>query len=124
MEKQEKRQEEEKVVLCGASSYEQKYYFNEKFRALPESIKKELQILCVLFTEDVGGVLTLEFEPDGTLEFRVQADDSDYLFDEIGSGLKIRQYQREKKELLEALELYYRVAFLGEGTEADSDERK
>lgn len=124
MEKQDKRQEKEKVVLCGASSYEQKYYFNEKFRALPESIKKELQILCVLFTEDVGGVLTLEFEPDGTLEFRVQADDSDYLFDEIGSGLKIRQYQREKKELLEALELYYRVAFLGEGTEADSDEEK
>ena len=47
------------VVLCGANSYEQKYYFNEEdFGSLPESIKKELHIMCVLYTEDVGGVLT------------------------------------------------------------------
>lgn len=107
------------VVLCGANSYEQKYYFNEKFKTLPEHIRKELQIMCVLFTEDIGGILILEFEPDGTLEFKVQADESDYLFDEIGSGLKIRQYQREKRELLESLELYYRVVFLGEKIEEE-----
>lgn len=112
----------ENVVLCGASSYEQKYYFNQEFKALPEEIKKELQIMCVLFTEDIGGVLTLEFTPEGELEFKVQADDQDYLFDEIGSGLKIRQYQREKRELLEALELYYRVVFLGERLEGSDEE--
>ncbi len=113
----------ENVVLCGASSYEQKYYLNERFQALPDGIKKELQILCVLFTEDIGGVLTLSFTPKGALEFRVEADDHDYLFDEIGSGLKIRQYQREKRALLEALELYYRVAFLGERMgEKDNEE--
>lgn len=104
----------ENIVLCGANSYEQKYYFNEEFRALPEEIRKELQIMCVLFTEDVGGILTLEFEADGTLEFKVTAAESDYLFDEIGSALKIKQYQLEKRELLEALELYYKVRFLGE----------
>ena len=63
--------------------------------------------MCVLFTEDIGGVLTMEFTPEGELDFKVQADDKDYLFDEIGSGLKIRQYQREKKELLESLEGTY-----------------
>lgn len=110
---------QEKVVLCAANSYEQKYYFNGQFKALPDGIKKELQIMCVLFTEDIGGVLSLEFEPDGTLEFKVQAEESDYLFDEIGSGLKIRQYQREKRELLESLELYYRVVFLGETAEEE-----
>ena len=94
----------ETVVLCGANSYEQKYYFNQEFKSLPEDVKKELQIMCVLFTEDIGGVITLEFEPDGSLEFKVQADEHDYLFDEIGSGLKIRQFQREKRELLEGLE--------------------
>ncbi|MBC8598700.1 hypothetical protein H8708_05540 [Lachnospiraceae bacterium BX10] len=114
------------MVLCGASSYEQKYYFNQDFKALPDHIKKELQIMCVLFTEDIGGVLTMEFTPEGELEFKVQADDKDYLFDEIGSGLKIRQYQREKKELLESLELYYRVVFLGDSladleTEEETD---
>ena len=105
------------VVLCGANSYEQKFYFNSEFKGLPEQIQKELQIMCVLFTEDIGGVITLEFEPNGTLEFKVQADEHDYLFDEIGSGLKIRQYQREKRELLEGLEIYYRVVFLGEKIE-------
>ena len=116
----------ENVVLCGANSYVEKYYFNEDFSKLPEQVKEELQIMCVMFTEDVGGVLTLEFTPEGELDFKVQADDKDYLFDEIGSGLKIRQYQREKKELLESLELYYRVVFLGDSladleTEEETD---
>ena len=102
----ENNNKQENIILCGANSYQQKYYFNE-------NIKKELQIMCVLFTEDVGGILFLEFTPEGNLEFRVEAEDQDYLFDEIGSGLKIRQYQREKKELLESLELFYRVVFLG-----------
>lgn len=105
---------EEKVVLCGANSYEQKYYFNQDFGKLPEQIRQELQIMCVLFTEDVGGVLILEFSPKGHLTFRVEADEQDYLFDEIGSELKIRQYQREKRELLESLELFYQVFFLGQ----------
>lgn len=88
--------ERETVVLCGANSYEQKYYFNRDFAKLPEGIQQELQVMCVLFTEDVGGVLTLEFSPEGVLEFKVQVDEQDYLFDEIGSELKIREYQRRR----------------------------
>ena len=37
------------------------------------------------------------------------------MFDEIGSALKIKQYQTEKRELLESLELYYRTFFMGSG---------
>ena len=113
-------EKQDRIVLCGANSYEQKYYFNEQFSNLPENIRQELQIMCVLDTEDVGGILTLEFEEDGTLEFKVTAEESDYLFDEIGSVLKIKQYQMEKRELLEALEMYYRVFYLGE--EIDEEE--
>ena len=108
---------QENIVLCGASSYEQKYYFNPDFNSLPESIKQELQIMCVLFTEDVGGILTLEFLEDGTLILNVDHEDSDYLFDEIGSELKIREIQREKVELMTALERYFRIVFLGEDVE-------
>ena len=111
-------EKQDRIVLCGANSYEQKYYFNEQFSNLPENIRQELQIMCVLYTEDVGGILTLEFEEDGTLEFKVTAEESDYLFDEIGSVLKIKQYQMEKRELLEALEMYYRVFYLGEEKQA------
>lgn len=103
---------DEKITLCGASAYEQKYYFNEDFRALPESIKDELQIMCVLYTEEIGGVLTLEFDEEGNLEFCVDALDADAMFDEIGSVLRIKQLRRDKEELLESLELFYKVFFL------------
>ena len=110
---------QDNIVLCGASAYEQKFYFNQDFNALPDHVKKELQIMCVLFTEDVGGILTLEFAQDGTLEFKTEALEADARYDEIGSALKIKQIQTEKKELLESLEMYYRVFFLGDITEDD-----
>ena len=105
---------QDNIVLCGASSYEQKYYFNQDFASLPEAVKQELQIMCVLFTEDVGGILTLEFDENGRLQFKTEALEADARYDEIGSGLKIKQIQQEKKELLESLEMYYKVFFLGD----------
>jgi hypothetical protein len=104
----------EERVLCASSAYEEKYYFNEAFLGLPKGIQEELKILCVLFTEDVGGMLTLSFDEAGQLNLKVDADENDLLYDEIGSGLKIKQLQRDKAELFEALELYYRIFFLGE----------
>lgn len=113
---------QDKIVLCGASAYEQKYYFNQDFSSLPEAVKQELQIMCVLYTEDIGGILTLEFDEDGNLQFKTEALDADAMYDEIGSVLKIKQLQEEKKELLESLEMYYRVFFWGEIPE-DADEK-
>jgi hypothetical protein len=106
---------EEGVVLCAANAYNQKYYLNDNFRELPTSIQEELQIMCVLFTEDVGGVLELVFNEDGELEFKTTYEENDFFYDEIGSVLKIKQYRNEKRDLLEALETYYKVRFLGEG---------
>lgn len=105
--------EREEVILCGSSAYTQKYYLNEEFEGLPESIKDELKIMCVLYTEDIGGVLTLIFDEEGNLNFRTVADEGDLLYDEIGSVLKIKQFQQKKQELLESLEMYYKVFFLG-----------
>lgn len=104
----------EYTVLCGANSYVQKFYLNPAFQKLPESIKRELQILCVSITEKAGGILTLEFDDVGNLLFKASAADGDYLFDDIASGLKIGRARFDHQELLEELELYYRVLFLGE----------
>lgn len=109
--------DQDQVVLCGASAYEQKYYLNEAFGRLPSQIQDELKIMCVLFTEDVGGIITLAFDEDGNLLLEVSTDPGDLLYDEIGSELKIRQIQREKAELLQNLELYYKVFFRGEKIE-------
>lgn len=103
-----------KVVLCGANSYEEKYYLNPDFEQLPDHVKDELKIMCVLYVHDVGGILTLVYEEDGELCFEVTSTEGDAMFDEIGSRLKIKQIQQEKEELLRSLQLYYRVFFMGE----------
>ncbi|MBS6172031.1 MAG: hypothetical protein KH845_09840 [Clostridiales bacterium] len=51
---------DEEMVLCAASSYEQKYYLNPEFESLPEAVKQELQIMCVLYTADVGNFKTIK----------------------------------------------------------------
>ena len=108
---------EENTVLCCSNAYEKKFYLNQDFQALPQHIKDELKIMCVLFVNQVGGILLLEFEPDGTLVFRVSSHEDDFFFDEIGSSLQIKELRRDKEELLASLELFYRVFFLNEETE-------
>lgn len=105
----------QEITLCASNAYNKKFYLNDNFKGLPEAIKEELQIMCVLYTEDVGGVLELVFDEDGNLEFRTSYEEGDFFYDEIGSVLKIKQYQNVKRELLESLETYYRIVFLGEG---------
>ena len=99
----------EKMVLCASNAYEKKYYLNDQFSNLPERVKQELQIMCVLFTEEVGGILILQYEEDGTLQIVTEADEGDLLYDDIGCGLKVKQMQLDKRELLESLEMYYKV---------------
>ena len=108
---------DEKIVLCGANSYEEKYYLNPDFSELPDSVKNELKIMCVLYVHDVGGILTLVYEENGELCFEVTSKEGDPMFDEIGSHLKIKQLHTEKRDLLEALQMYYKVFFLGEDAE-------
>lgn len=103
---------DERIVLCGANSYGQKYYFNKIFDRIPQSIQDELRIMCVLFTEEVGGVITFVFEGDGSLSIETEAAEGDFLYDEISSGLLVKKIRSTRQELLESLVLYYRV-FVG-----------
>jgi len=101
-----------RIILCGSSAYDRKYYFNHQFDELPESIREELQILCVLFTEEVGGVFTVGYTPTGEVIMDSHADEGDLLYDDIGSGLKMKQYQSRHSELFESLSIYYKAKYL------------
>lgn len=107
-------EKQEKIVLCGANSYDMKYYFNEKFNGIPESVKNELHILCVLFTEEVGGIFTIGFDEEGNVLLETNADDDDIYYDDISSGLMVAEVRRQRRELLESLSIYYRVFILKE----------
>lgn len=113
---------DEEMVLCAASSYEHKYYLNPEFESLPEAVKQELQIMCVLYTADVGGVLLLVFDENGNLELKVEHNEGDFSFDEIGSVLKIKELQNTKEELFKSLEMFYKVFYLGEEMEEETEE--
>ena len=105
--------QDNRMVLCGASKYTKKFYINPEFENLPDPIKRELKIMCVLFTEDIGGALELLFSEDGDVEIRTITNEEDYSYDDIGSEYKIRQMRKEKQELFQSLKLYYRVVKLG-----------
>nr|WP_292204130.1 DUF6145 family protein [Butyrivibrio sp.] len=104
----------ERVVLCGANAYEQKYYFNPIFRQIPDSIKKELNIISVLFTQEAGGIFTIVFEEDGSISIETNADEEDITYDEITAGLLVSEVRRKRQDLFEALGLYYRIYVLHE----------
>ncbi len=99
----------DRIVVCGANAYEQKYYFNKEFSKIPQSVQDDLHILCVLFTEEVGGVFTIGFDEDGELLLETRADDDDITYDEIASGMMIKKVRDSRQDVFEALQLYYRA---------------
>lgn len=102
------------MVLCGSNAYNQKYYLDKRFEKLPSQIKDELKIMCVLFTEEVGGVLTISFDDeDGELLLETSCDEGDLLYDDIGAGLLIKKMRDTRKDFFESLELYYKTFILG-----------
>lgn len=121
-----KKDMDNRIVVCGANAYEQKYYFNEEvFGKLPQSVKDELHIICVLFTEEVGGVFTIVVEPDGGISFETDKSDDDFYYDEISSGLLVNKIRQTRQELLESISLFYRVFYLHETfEEADGESRE
>ena len=106
------QEEKYRIVLCGSNAYDKKYYFNPQFEKLPENVREELQIMCVLFTEEVGGIFTIGFTPNGNVVMDTWAEEGDLLYDEIGSALLIKKLRREKQEVFQSLEIYYRVTSL------------
>ncbi len=103
-----------RIVLCGSNAYEKKYYFNPLFDSVPESVKEELHIICVLFTEEAGGVLLSVFEPDGSISMETEAAEEDILYDDITAGLLVSEIRRHRQTLFEELQLFYRVFVLKE----------
>lgn len=113
---------DERVVLCGANAYEKKYYFNEEmFGKLPDSVKDELHIICVLFTEEVGGIFTIVLENDGSVSMDTNAADEDYYYDDIAAGMLIAKIRNTRAELLESVSLFYRVFYLHESIDLEEE---
>ena len=61
--------------------------------------------------EDADIEFDVTISDDGELILRPERYEDDILYDEIGSVLKVKQLQEEKKELFEQLEQYFEAFF-------------
>lgn len=104
----------EKTVICGANAYEKKYYFNKDFDKIPQDMQDDLHVICVLFTEEVGGIFTIGFDEDGQLQMETMSEEDDIYYDEISAGMLIKKIRDNRQEIFEALTLYYRAIVLKE----------
>lgn len=110
-----------RMVLCGSNAYEKKYYLNPAFERMPDSVKEELRIISVLFTEEAGGVFLIVFEADGSVSMETEAAEEDILYDDITAGLLVGEIRRHRQELFEQLQLFYKVFILKEDITLDEE---
>ena len=101
-------------MICGANAYEKKYYFNKDFDKIPQDMQDDLHVICVLFTEEVGGIFTIGFDEEGQLQMETIAEEDDIYYDEISAGMLIKKIRDNRQEIFEALSLYYRAIVLKE----------
>ena len=112
---------EDNMVLCAANSYTEKYFFNKHFDLIPEDMKEELHVICVLFASEVGGIFMMYFEDDGELCLKSEHDEDDLMYDEVSAGLMISEIRRTRAEMIDQLEQFYRAFVLKEDQDAFSD---
>lgn len=96
----------ESRVIAAASSYNQKFYMNPDYFVLPREVQQRIKSICVSFVEEIGGNLSLELDHNDELIFKTFAADSDYYYDEIGAGLKIKEISKKNVELLYQIESF------------------
>lgn len=99
-----------KTILSAASSYNQKYYFNDEFKRLPPAVRNEIKILTVTTAERLRGIFSIGFYDDGSLFFEAAAEELDLNYDEIGAPLEIKRIQNEKADLISSLRMFYKYA--------------
>lgn len=111
----------EKIVLAAASFENEKYYLAEDFQGLPESIKDEVRTICVVLAAKLMCTFIMGFYEEGKLYFETVQNEEMADFDDIGAELEIKRIEREKKELIKSLSLWYLMFKTPEGEKIKED---
>lgn len=103
-----------KSVLSAANFQQQKYFYNEEsYSSLPTEVKKEVKQVVIYLAEKVRGTVSLGFYEDGNVFIECFADEGDLDYDSIGAKLEIDRMTKKRKQLFNALSLWYKVFKLG-----------
>ncbi|MBR6401190.1 MAG: hypothetical protein IKS17_08240 [Firmicutes bacterium] len=103
-----------KSVLSAANFHQQKHYYNEDdYSALPPEVKKELKQVVVYLAEKVHGTVSVGFYEDGNVFIECFANEDDLEYDSIGAKLEIDRMAKKRRQLFNALSVWYKVFKLG-----------
>ena len=59
--------------------------------------------MCVLFTEEVGGIFLIAFDDEGAPIIQTDSDENDFYYDEVSAGLLVKEVQKKKRDLFRSL---------------------
>ena len=104
-----------KKILAAANNKEQKYFMEEEFKFLPDTIKEDLKRICVYMAEKLNCTFLVGFDDNGDVYFETIKHEGDFDFDEIGAELEIKRLQKEE------LELWYVLFCTKEGAPAKEE---
>lgn len=104
---------DKQLIVC-ISAFEHKYFYNPEFEDIPSEIKQELVEATAHIAEQVNGIISVGFYQNGTVYIEQTLQDN-ILVDEIGADLEIKRFQKEKKELIKSLTMWYMVYRTKEG---------
>ena len=94
-------------IIAAASWDKQKYFFEPEFSSLPESIKEEINIICVVMAQRLACTFLMGFKEDGDVYFEIVKPENAFDFDDIGADLEIKSLSKEKEELIKSLKVWY-----------------
>ena len=57
------------------------------------------------------------FDGDGKVILMTDADEDDLLYDEIGSGILVKEVRKRRQDLFESLEMFYKSFIVGGGND-------
>lgn len=98
--------------MSAASCYNKKYYFNPLLDKLPNKIKEDIKEISICIAEKIHGILAIGFYEDGSVYFEASKEENDFDYDDIGAKLEINRIEREEKELINSLSLWYKLFIL------------
>ena len=62
-----------KKILAAANNKEQKYFMEEEFKFLPDTIKEDLKRICVYMAEKLNCTFLVGFDDNGDVYFEFRA---------------------------------------------------
>ncbi len=101
---------EENIIFC-ASKYKELFYFNELYKDLPTTVKKDLHEKAIILNKCIGGIVLIGFCDDGEVFIRAEHEENDFEYDEIFAALNVKEFEKIEREFLLSLSTWYNLVY-------------